>query len=220
MNTQGGPQTGPKEERMKAVAINGSPRKGGNTEILLREALTPLEAAGWETSYVQVGGQKIRGCAACYKCFENKDKRCAVKNDVFNEYMALMVEADALVLGSPTYFSDVSAEMKALLDRSGLVAVANGGTFAGKIGAAVVAVRRGGATHVYDTINHMFLMNGVIVPGSSYWNMGYGLNPGDVAGDGEAMRNMRHLGQAIAWLGKAVKPCMAEYPPLPSRVEG
>jgi multimeric flavodoxin WrbA len=197
---------------MKVLAVNGSPRKGGNTEILLRGVLEPLEAAGWETSLVQVGGAKIRGCTACFKCFENKDMRCAVKNDVLNDILAMMLAADAVILGSPTYFTDVSAEMKALLDRSGLVNIANGTAFAGKIGAAVVAVRRGGGTHAYDTINHMFLMSGMIVPGSSYWNLGYGLNPGDVSDDGEALRNMHHLGQAIAWLGKAVQPHREDYP--------
>jgi multimeric flavodoxin WrbA len=201
---------------MKALAVNGSPRKGGNTEVLLREVLVPLETAGWETELIQVGGAKIRGCAACWKCAENKDLRCSVKNDVFNGIMEKMLAADAIILGSPTYFADVSSEMKALLDRSGVVALVNGGAFAGKIGAAVVAVRRGGATHVFDTINHMFLMNGVIVPGSSYWNLGYGLNPGDVSKDAEALCNMHHLGEAIAWLGKAVKPHLADYPPLPA----
>lgn len=200
---------------MKAVAINGSPRKGGNTERLLREALTPLEAAGWETSFVQVGGAKVRGCIACYKCFENRDRRCAVKNDAFNDCMAEMVTADAIIMGTPTYFTDVSAELKAVIDRSGLVAIANGMLFAGKIGAAVVAVRRGGGTHAFDSINHMYLMSGMIVPGSSYWNLGFGLNPGEVEGDAEGMRNMRHLGQAIDWLGRAVKPNLGAYPKLP-----
>jgi len=200
---------------MKAVAINGSPRKGGNTETLLKEVLKPLEAAGWETSFMQVGGAKIRGCIACFKCFENKDGQCAVKNDVFNDCMAQMLSADAIILGSPTYFTDVSAELKALIDRSGLVAIANGTAFAGKIGAAVVAVRRGGGTHVYDTINHMYLMNGMIVPGSSYWNLGFGLNPGEAAGDEEGMRNMNHLGQTIDWLGKTIKPNLGNYPKMP-----
>jgi len=202
---------------MKALAINGSPRKGGNTEILLRAALEPLAEAKWETSLIQVGGGKIKGCIACYKCFENKDLRCAVKNDPLNDVLAEMLSAAALIIGSPTYFADVSADLKAVLDRSGLVNIANGGAFAGKIGAAVVAVRRGGATHVFDSINHMFLMSGMIVPGSSYWNMGYGLNPGDVKNDTEALRNMRHLGQAIDWLGRAVKPHLASYPKLPTR---
>jgi multimeric flavodoxin WrbA len=94
--------------------------------------------------------------------------------------------------------------MKALLDRSGFVARANGGLFRGKIGAAVVAVRRGGGTHAFDTMNHMFLMSGVIVPGSIYWNLGYGRDKGDVAKDEEALNNMNDLGQTIAWLGEAI----------------
>ena len=190
---------------MKAVAINGSPRKGGNTEILLKKVLAPLAAAGWETDLIQVGSADIRGCRACYHCFDTKDARCGQKDEFFNPCMAKMVAADAIILGSPTYFSDVSAEMKALLDRAGLVALASGGLFRGKIGAAVVAVRRGGGTHAFDTMNHMFLMSGAIVPGSTYWNLGFGLDKGDVAKDEEASRNMDDLGQTIAWLGKAIK---------------
>jgi multimeric flavodoxin WrbA len=189
---------------MKAVAINGSPRKGGNTEILLKQVLAPLTEAGWEAEFIQLGGADIRGCRACYHCFDTKDSQCGQKNDVFNSCMAKMAAADAIILGSPTYFSDVSAEMKALLDRAGLVALANGGLFRGKIGAAVVAVRRGGGTHAFDTMNHMFLMSGAIVPGSTYWNLGFGLDKGEVAKDEEAARNMADLGRTIAWLGEAI----------------
>jgi multimeric flavodoxin WrbA len=189
---------------MKAVAINGSPRKGGNTEILLKKALAPLAASGWKTEFIQLGGTPIRGCQACYQCFKRKNSRCSQKEDAFNPCFEKMAAADAIILGSPTYFTDVSAEMKALLDRAGLVALANGGLFRGKIGAAVVAVRRGGGTHAFDTMNHMFLMSGVIVPGSIYWNLGYGLDKGEVAKDDEASRNMNDLGQTIAWLGAAI----------------
>ncbi|WP_243357927.1 flavodoxin family protein [Fundidesulfovibrio terrae] len=205
---------------MKVVAINGSPRKGGNTETLLREALKPLQAAGWESSFIQLGGAKIRGCIACYKCFENKDARCAVKTDVANDCLAEIFAADAVIMGSPTYFTDVTAELKALIDRAGLVAIANGGLLYGKIGAAVIAVRRGGGTHAYDSINHMYLMSGMVVPGSSYWNLGYGLNPGDVGGDAEGLRNMHHLGQSIACLGKALATVKGEYPGMPAGGEG
>jgi multimeric flavodoxin WrbA len=197
---------------MKVVAINGSPRKGGNTEILLKKALTPLAAAGWETEFIQLGGASIRGCQACYQCFEKKNSQCSQKDEFFSHCMAKMVAADAILLGSPTYFTDVSAEMKALLDRAGLVAVANGGLFRGKIGAAVVAVRRGGGTHAFDTMNHMFLMSGAIVPGSTYWNLGFGLDKGDVAKDEEASRNMNDLGQTIAWLGEAIHKHAAKRP--------
>lgn len=197
---------------MYVLAVNGSPRKNGNTEIMLNKALAPLAAAGWETEYLQIGSGKIRGCMACYKCFERKNGQCAVTNDVFNDIMAKILRADAIILGSPTYFTDVTAELKALLDRAGLVAIANGGALRGKIGAAVVAVRRGGATHVFDTINHMYLMSQMIVPGSIYWNLGMGLEKGDVTADAEAMNNMDHLGKVIDWLGKATVPMREAYP--------
>ena len=189
---------------MKAVAINGSPRRGGNTELLLKQVIKPLEDARWEIQFIQLGGRRIRGCQACYNCFKTKNARCSQKDAFFDDCMEKMLAADAIILGSPTYFSDVSAEMKALLDRAGLVSVANGGLFRGKIGAAVVAVRRGGGTHAFDTMNHMFLMSGVIVPGSTYWNLGYGLEKGEVSKDEEAGRNMLDLGQTIAWLGSAI----------------
>jgi multimeric flavodoxin WrbA len=198
---------------MKAVAINGSPRKGGNTEILLKQVLAPLAAAGWETEFVQLGGKPIRGCQACFQCFKKKNSRCSQKDDFFNPCFEKMAAADAIILGSPTYFTDVSAEMKALLDRAGLVALANGGLFRGKIGAAVVAVRRGGGTHAFDTMNHMFLMSGAIVPGSTYWNLGFGLDKGQVAKDEEASRNMKDLGQTIAWLGAAIHEHAGSRPP-------
>ena len=197
---------------MYALAVNGSPRSGGNTETLLKRVLEPLTDAGWETELVQVGGNKIRGCIACFKCFENKDGYCSVKDDRFNEIMAKMLKADALILGSPTYFTDVSAELKAVLDRSGLVALANDHAFAGKIGAAVAAVRRAGAVHVFDTINHMFLMSQMIIPGSTYWNLGIGQDKGEVKRDEEGLNNMRYLGEAIAWLGKAMKPHLETFP--------
>jgi multimeric flavodoxin WrbA len=197
---------------MKAVAINGSPRKGGNTEILLKKVLEVLTEAGWDTEFVQVGGKTIQGCRACYHCFETKDSRCGMKKDVFNACMERMIAADAIILGSPTYFSDVSAEMKALLDRAGLVALANGGLLRGKIGAAAIAVRRGGGIHAFDTINHMFLMSGAIVPGSTYWNLGFGLDKGEVTKDEEGLKNMADLGRMIAWLGKAIHACPDKAP--------
>jgi multimeric flavodoxin WrbA len=197
---------------MNVIAINGSPRKGGNTELLLKAVLAPLAKAGWNAELVQLGGKTIQGCRACGKCWETKDNRCIFGKDAFNEVYEKAAAADAIVLGSPTYFADVSAEMKAFIDRAGFVSMANGCHFAGKIGAAVVAVRRGGATHVFDTINHLFFISQMLVPGSTYWNMGYGLQPGEVEGDAEALRNMEHLGQAIAWLGAAVQHAPTPYP--------
>lgn len=186
---------------MKAIAINGSPRPDGNTEVLLKKTLEPLEAAGWDTEYLRIGGKALRGCVACMQCVERRNNKCAIENDAMNEYIQKMFAADAIILGSPTYFADVTSELKALIDRAGFVALANGGAFSGKIGAAVVAVRRGGATHVFDTINHMFLTSSMIVPGSLYWNLGVGCLKEEVKGDEEASSNMEHLGRTIAWLG-------------------
>ena len=199
---------------MKAVAINGSPRPGGNTEILLKKVLEPLEAAGWDTEVLRIGGKAVRGCMACMKCVEKQNGRCIIENDPINEYLEKMYAADAIILGSPTYFADVTSELKALIDRAGFVALANDGAFSGKIGAAVVAVRRGGATHVFNTINNMFLISSMIVPGSLYWNLGVGTDKGEVSGDEEAMRNMSHLGQTIAWLGTALAS-VPETSPFP-----
>lgn len=204
---------------MKALAINGSPRPGGNTEIMLKKVLEPLAAAGWDTEMLRIGGKAVRGCMACMKCVEKKNGRCIIENDPINEYLEKMYAADAIILGSPTYFADVTSELKALIDRAGFVALANGGVFSGKIGAAVVAVRRGGATHVFNTINHMFLTSSMIVPGSLYWNLGVGTDKGEVGADEEAMRNMSHLGQTIAWLGAAINSVSATSPFPKSAVE-
>ncbi|MDR2670070.1 MAG: flavodoxin family protein [Desulfovibrio sp.] len=197
---------------MYALAVNGSPRKKGNTEILLNAVLAPLADAGWETEQIQVGGKTLKGCTACGKCAESKDGHCINSADMFNSVMDKMVRADAIILGSPTYFADVTAEMKALIDRAGFTAMAGGRLFAGKIGAAVVAVRRGAAVHVFDTMNHLFLISQMLIPGSTYWNMGYGLEKGDVLQDAEALANMAHLGRAIDWLGRAIAPHKATYP--------
>ena len=149
---------------------------------------------------VHIGDQAIRGCVACYQCTEKKNKRCVFDNDIVNECIPKMVEADGIILGSPTYFGDMTASLKALIDRAGFVAFANDRMFSRKVGAAVVAVRRGGATNVQDSINHLFLMSRMIVPGSTYWNFGVGMNEGDVEHDSEGMVNMQDLGETIAWL--------------------
>ena len=187
---------------MKVMAFNGSARKDGNTAILIRTVFSELEKEGIETELFQLAGKKIQGCIACFKCFENKDRQCSVKKDVVNECIDKMLEADGIILGSPTYFADVSSELKALIDRSGLVAKANADMFRRNVGAAVVAVRRGGAIHAFDSINHFFFIGQMIVPGSSYWNMGIGLDKGAVDQDAEGLQTMQVLGQNMAWLLK------------------
>ncbi len=185
---------------MKVTAFNGSPHPNGNTAYLLRAVLEPIAAAGIETELVQVGGEPLRGCLACGRCRELQNQRCAQEGDALNDYLEKMIESDALILGSPSYFSSVTAEMKALIDRAGYVNVANGRLFARKVGAAVCAHRRAGGTNVQETINHLFLMSRMIVPGSTYWNFGVGRLEGEVAEDAEGLANMKDLGETIAWL--------------------
>lgn len=187
---------------MKVVAFNGSARKNGNTAILVRQVFAELEKEGIETELVQLAGQTIRGCTACGQCFKKKNQRCVIDNDIANECIEKMVAADGIILASPTYFANVSTEMKALIDRAGFVAKANDDMFQRKIGAAVVAVRRGGAIPVFDAINHFFLLSQMVIPGSIYWNMGFGLNKGEVEQDEEGLKTMQILGQNMAWLLK------------------
>lgn len=185
---------------MKVIAFNTSPRKDGNTYALINYVLDELGKVGIETELYQLGGKEVRGCLACYKCFKNKDKRCVNDKDAINECIGKMIEADGIVMGSPTYFANVSTEMKALIDRAGLVAKANDDLYKRKVGAAVTAVRRAGAVQVFNSINNFFTISQMIIPGSIYWNLGVGLGKGDVEKDEEGIRTMRVLGQNMAWV--------------------
>jgi multimeric flavodoxin WrbA len=189
---------------MKVVAFNGSPRRDGNTAALLGAVLRELECQGIETKLVHLKGP-LSGCIACLRCYEKKDGRCTQDRDMINDCIEKMVKADGIIIGSPTYFADLTPEAKALIDRAGFVAKANGDMFRRKVGAAVVAVRRAGAIHVFDSINHLFFISQMIVAGSSYWNIGMGLEEKDVEGDEEGMATMRTLGQNMAWLLKRIK---------------
>ncbi|PLX82954.1 MAG: flavodoxin family protein [Desulfuromonas sp.] len=185
---------------MKVIAFNGSARKDGNTALLLRTVLAELEQADIETELVQLAGKPLRGCTACMGCWRNKDGTCVIKNDSVNDYFEKMVAADGIILGSPTYFADVTTEMKALIDRTGMVNRANDDRLQRKVGAGVVAVRRGGSMHTLQTLQNFFLIGQMIIPGSSYWNIGFGREPGEVAGDDEGIKTMVDLGRNMAWL--------------------
>ena len=194
---------------MKVLGINCSPRKGGNTEILVKEVLRSIEANGIKTEFFQIGGKKVNGCIACMKCREAKDGKCHQKNEILNICIKKMVEADGIIIGSPTYFSDLSTEAKALIDVAGYSLRGAGNPLKKKPGAAVVSVRRAGAIHAFDSINHFFLINEMIIPGSSYWNIGIAGQKGEVVNDEEGMRTMKVLGENMAWLLQRLKGSMA-----------
>lgn len=187
---------------MKVVAFSGSARKGGNTAILINYVFEELKKEGIETELVQFAGKRIRGCTACKKCFETKNRQCVIKTDIVNECIEKMLEADGIILGSPIYFADITPEIKSLMDRAGYVSKANDDMLRRKVGAAVIAVRRAGAIHGFDSLNHFFFISQMIVPGSLYWNIGIGRDKGEVEKDQEGIQIMRTLGQNMAWLLK------------------
>lgn len=188
---------------MKVLAINGSARKDGNTALLLGRVLEELRKEGIETELIQLAEQVIEPCKACWAC--GGQRNCVHRKDRFREIFDKMKEADGILLGSPVYSANISANMQALLERAAVVGDMNPGLFTHKVGAAVAAARRGGALNAVDAMNHFFLNHEMIVVGSTYWNMGYGQLPGDVERDAEGLSNMENLGKHMAWLLKALQ---------------
>ena len=190
---------------MKVIAFNGSARKDGNTAAMVKHVFKELEKENIETELYQMAGRKIRGCIACYRCFKNKDGHCAAGDDIANECIDKMTEAHGIILGTPTYFANATPEIMALVCRAGLVGIANDAMFKRKVGAAVVAVRRSGANHAFNSLNHFFFISQMIVPGSRYWNMGVARDIGEFENDEEGILTMETLGRNMAWLMKKLK---------------
>jgi len=180
---------------MKVVGFNGSPRKDGNTSVLIRRVFTEMENEGIETKFVQLSHERIHGCESCYQCVEKKNKRCAVDDDEANECIEKTIRAEGVVLGSPVYFMDVTPEMKALIDRVGFVSRSNGAMLRNKVGCLVSAARRTGAVHTLDSMNHFFLSMEMIIVGRA---IGIGMDRGDVEKDKEGMRMAEVLGKRMA----------------------
>ena len=189
---------------MNVIAINGSARKDGNTSLLIEKVFEPLRREGITCRQIQLAGSTIHGFRACYACYTKKNGRCSFEGDPVNECIAAMNAADAIILGSPVYVADISSEMKALIDRACLVSRANGSFFRRKVGAGVLAVRRGGAIHAFDTLNHFFMISEMMVVGSSYWNFAFGREIGEVLKDEEGVQTMKTLGENMAWLLKKI----------------
>lgn len=189
---------------MKVIAFNTSAREDGNTAILIKQVFKELEGLNIKTELIQLAGKKISGCVGCGQCFILKNNKCALSDDLVNEYIAKMIQAEGIIIGTPTYFADCTAAAKALIERTGMVSRANNNLFKRKVGAAVVAVRRGGAIHAFDSINHFFSIGEMIIVGASYWNMGIGREIGEAAQDQEGMNTMSVLGKNMGWLIKKI----------------
>lgn len=187
---------------MKVVAFNGSARPDGNCTLLLKEVFSRLEQHDIQTELVLLSQKKIKPCTACYKCLENKDRRCAIQDDDLNACIAKMMNVQGIILASPTYIGDVSSVTKALIDRAGFVARSNGNMFRRKVAAALTTASWGGAIHTFETLNLFFLIGEMIVVGSSNWNLGFGREKGQVLQDKKALETVRKLGHNMAWLIK------------------
>ena len=186
---------------MKVVGFNGSPRKDGNTTILINYLLGELQKEGIDTELVQLAEKDIHGCIACYKCFENKDQRCAVKNDSANEYIEKIITAQGIILGSPAYFQNITTEMKSLIDRAGFVGLANDSMYKNKIGAALCCIRRGGGISTIDAMSHFFFSNDFIMAGRVHC---VAPEKGDVEKDAEGIQMAKTVGKRTAWLLKKI----------------
>ena len=189
---------------MHVLAVNGSPRLNGNTRKALEIVLDELRKEGISGEVINICEKEVHGCKACGACGRNKDKRCVRTEDDLNLYVEKMCAADGIILGSPTYFGNMTAQMKAFIDRAGFVGRANGDLYKRKVGAAVAINRRAGALATFNAMNDFFLIGQMIVVGSTYWNIGVGLKPGEVLDDAEGVKTMKDLGQNMAWLLKKV----------------
>lgn len=185
---------------MKVIGINGSARKNGNTAILMNTVFEELNKSGIETELVQLAGERIEPCRACWSC--GGKENCVYQKDCFCSLFDKLKKADGILLGSPVYSANITSNMQAFLERAAVVTDMNqsSGLLKYKVGAAVTSLRRGGALQAVDAMNHFFLNHEMFVAGSIYWNMAYGQNPGDVRQDQEGMANMVNIGRNMAFL--------------------
>jgi multimeric flavodoxin WrbA len=171
---------------------------------MLNTVLNVLKEGGVETEFYQAGGRPVQGCLACGKCRKENLNKC-VTDDWINELYPKMVAADAIIIGSPTYFADLTPETKAVIDRCGYISRSAGNAFSRKIGAAVSAVRRAGGIYTLDSIQHFFFISDMIVPGSTYWNMSLSRDLGDFEKDKEGVSTITRLGENVLWLLKMIE---------------
>ncbi len=203
---------------MKVVTINGSPKKNGNTATALDAVTAALTENGIETERIDIGTRAIHGCIACGKCFEMKNRRCILDDDILNATLETVFTADGIVVGSPVHYAGIGGALKSFLDRAFFVAAANSGLFRHKAAAGIVAVRRGGEVTAWDQLNKYFTISEMFMASSHYWNMVFGHAPGECKDDGEGMQGMQILGENLAWLVKALAAGKATLPPAREKI--
>jgi multimeric flavodoxin WrbA len=185
---------------MKVLGISGSPRTGGNTELLVQTALQKLQLEGIETEFVSLAGRQILPCTACGDCSHVERPMCTLGDAGFEGMIERFMEADGILVGSPVYFGSATPETMALLDRVGLVSLRNGRFLRRKVGAAIAVARRAGQNFTFAQLNYFFLINEMIIPGSTYWNIAFGREKGEAANDEEGMQTIKNLAHNMAFL--------------------
>ena len=186
---------------MKAIGIVGSPRENGNTEILTKHTLKAIEEEGLDTELIRLAGLDIRPCDACMVC--RNEERCPIDDDLLPIYTK-MKEADAVILASPVYFGSATALLKALMDRTGYMSY-DTRPFAGKVGGPLVVARRAGQNFTFAQIMYWFHILGFFMPSSTYWNIAFGREIGEVEEDEEGLKTAWNFGKNIALLVKKLK---------------
>jgi len=187
---------------MLVLGIVGSPRKNGNTEILMKEALEVCKKEGLQTELIHLADLRIEPCNECMVC--KKEKICPIGDD-FPSLYEKMLKADGMILGSPVFFSSATPEIKALIDRAGYLGIAQDRPFERKVGGAIIVGRRAGHNFTFAELLFFFLYHGMIIPGSTYWNVGFGRDVGEVLHDEEGIRTIREFGKNLSWLIKKLK---------------
>jgi multimeric flavodoxin WrbA len=189
---------------VKAIGISGSPRESGNTDALVKRCLGKLAQTGIKSEFIGLSGKTIQPCTACCACRKLKDHTCAIKKDDFHDIFEKMLEADIIITGSPVYFGSATPELMALLDRAGYVARPDN-LFSRKIGGPIAIARRAGNNFTYAQLMYWYMINDMVVPGSSYWNIGYGMNKEDVNDDAEALTTIDRFAENLSWLAQKLK---------------
>jgi multimeric flavodoxin WrbA len=187
---------------MRVLGISGSPRRGGNTDILIHAALDVLAAEGFEMEFLSLADRPVKPCTACGGCFKGDEIRCVQKDPAFEGVLEKFAAADGILVGSPVYFGSATPQTMSLLDRVGYVSRRHPELLRRKVGAAIVVARRAGQNFTFAQLNYFFLISEMIVPGSTYWNVAFGREKGEVNNDAEGMETVRTLAQNMAWLMK------------------
>jgi multimeric flavodoxin WrbA len=189
---------------VRVLGIAGSPRRDGNTEILMKTALGVLAEEGLQTEFLSLADRPIKPCVACRGCFASDTIRCVQEDPAFEGILDKFSQADGILVGSPVYFGSATPQIMALLDRVGYVARKHPQLLRRKAGAAIVVARRAGQNFTFAQLNYFFLISEMIVPGSTYWNVAFGREKGEVENDAEGMETVKNLARNMAWLMKRI----------------